>query len=178
MAAVLFSSILPLERVATLRCPPWQLPLSMDVGKLARSCCNALSVAISLLGAQHCTGGGATRFTRVMTPRRVHYAIVHVNRCGSHTNRSIARRHRDLHACHAIAMVKLRFHQARRRQRARPLTATKTGSLAVRSIFQTALLVGWKEARVAARQKTPTMYHNGTQCTLHIILNFHSYKRK
>ena len=82
----------------------------MDVGKLEGSRCDALGVVLSSLGAQHCTGGAVTRFTRVITPRRVRYAIGHVNRCGGHINRSIARRHRDLHAWRDFAMVKSRFH--------------------------------------------------------------------
>ena len=87
-----------------------QLHLSMDVGKLEGSRCDALGVVLSSLGAQQCIGGAVTRFTRVITQRRVHYAIGHVNRCGGHINRSIARRHRDLIAWHVIAMVKSHFH--------------------------------------------------------------------
>ena len=82
----------------------------MDVGKLEGSRCDALGLVFSSLGAQHYSGGAEARFTRVITPHHVHYAIGHVNRFGGHINRSIARRPRDLHAWHVIAMVKSHFH--------------------------------------------------------------------
>ena len=54
----------------------------------------------------------------------------------------------------AIANAKSPLQAAGRNQRTRPLITTRMRFLSAPSIFQTALLVGWKGQRVAARAET------------------------
>ena len=77
----------------------WQLRLTLDAWTLDYGGRIALGTVDSLQSAQHCAGGAITRFALVITPHRVHYTFGHVRRCGGHIKWSIARRHRDAHAC-------------------------------------------------------------------------------
>lgn len=51
------------------------------------------------LGAKHYTSGAATWLASVIGLCRIHYIIGYVSKHGNHIHRSIARRHRDPHAC-------------------------------------------------------------------------------
>ena len=76
-----------------------QLRFTLDTLMLDRRGSFALGALNSLHSAKHCVGGAITRFALVITPHRVHYTFGHVRRCAGHIKWSIARRHRDPHAC-------------------------------------------------------------------------------
>ena len=102
-----------------------QLGTTSDVGKRLGSFPSALDGVPHPLDAQHCAGGAITRFPRVTTLGRAHYAVGHIKRPASHIKCAIAHRHRDLHAWRMIMIAKSRFLMAALLQRARqPISTT------------------------------------------------------
>ena len=139
---------------------------------LGRQSSFVLGAMDSLQSAQHCTGGVVTRFAKVDTPRHVHLTNddgrTHHPAWLSH--HAVDRASPSRSACmRAIASAKSPLQTVGCSQRTRLLTSTKIRTLLAPSIFQTALLVGWKGQRITAHADALNFCNSDTQHDLGAI---------